>query len=70
MIQKHFKAVIQASRFGSNYAGKGKEFNDVDGNTVLDDDIASWRHVSNFDKTCDADCCAPDNPQSTCISSW
>ena len=28
---KHFKAIIQASAFGSNYAGKGKEFSDVDG---------------------------------------
>ena len=64
---KHFKATIRASTFGNNYAGKAKEFSDVNGNTELEDDVTAWRHVSNFNRQCNAACCATGNAQSTCV---
>jgi hypothetical protein len=63
---KHFKATIKASVFGNNYAGKAKEFSDVNGNSELDDDVSAWRHVSNFDKPCDATCCDMSRVVSSC----
>ena len=63
---KHFKAIIQATFFGNNYAGKAKEFSDVNGNSELDDDVSAWRHVSNFDKPCDATCCDMSRVVSSC----
>ena len=61
---KHFKAIIQASDL-EVITGKGKDFSDVDGNIALDDDIASWRHVSILINMRRRLLCSR-NPQSTC----
>merc|ERR1712072_1529569 len=56
---RHFKASIKSTFFGNNYAGKAFEFSDVDGNSEVEDDVAAWRHVDNFDSECNDKCCNP-----------
>ena len=54
----HFKASVKDTAFINNYAGKAKEPSDIDGNTETEDDPDAWRHVSNFNRDCDHQCCS------------
>ena len=48
---------VANSLFVHNVAGEAKENNDIVGNTQIESSTASWRHVSNFGKSCGAACC-------------